>query len=370
VPKIAATQEAKPEEKKPRVRVRKLKRTPNDHEELTNLELVSYICNYLNKGVMPSDIADELKKDKKIEIHREEPYRYIGYAARHGWIQFNPPPDYALRKRLEKEHAWLDGVRVVHTKTLVDVARKTAGMLIRLLRDRANEGQSEVHVGFAGGHAMRTVAQQLAIMLREPAQGMPETVTFHALVSGFDVREPTTDPNAFFTYLYDDPAIPMNTEFVGLYAPPIVKPALVRDLRAVTQIDQAFKLAKDLDIIVTSGASWENPCSDSMLRDYMSHCPASMATLEKAGCIGDILWRPISATGPIPTTTKIRAMTLIELKDIEDLIAKNKSVLFMLGPCRACGQPRTELLKAILGMEKRLITHLVTDSKTAAGALA
>ncbi|MCP3905059.1 MAG: hypothetical protein GY715_15655 [Planctomycetes bacterium] len=367
MPKSAAAQEAKPQ-----VRVRKLKRSAATQEELTNLELVSHVCNYLNKGVTPPEIARKIKQDMGIELHREEPYRYIAYAARHGWIQFNAPPDHALRVGLEQAHPWLQGVQVAHTASLVDVARKTAGALIDLLRARASapHNQTEVHVGFAGGHAMRTVAQQLAMMLREPAAGMPETVTFHALVSGFDVHEPTTDPNAFFTYLYDDPAIPMKTRFVGLYAPPIVKPAQIRDLKAVTQIEQSFKLAKDLDIIVTSGASWENPCSDSMLRDYMSHCPDSMKVLEKAGCVGDILWRPISEQGPITKSTKIRAMTLIELTDLVDHIAQHKAVLFMLGPCRACNQSRTELLRTILALKDRLITHLVTDSRTAAGALA
>ena len=45
---------------------------------------------------------------------------------------------------------------------------------------------------------------------------------------------------------------------------------------------------------------------------------------------------------------------------------EGKKVLLVLGPCGLCGSPRGDLLQALLSFEKRYLTHLVTDVRTAA----
>ncbi len=62
-------------------------------------------------------------------------------------------------------------------------------------------------------------------------------------------------------------------------------------------------------------------------------------------------------------------MTLIELTDFKRFIAEGNAVVLMLGPCRVCSKPRTELLRTILGLGDHLITHLVTDTRSAAEML-
>ena len=56
-----------------------------------------------------------------------------------------------------------------------------------------------VHVGFAGGMTLRTVAEKLALLLRTDPDN-PVTLVFHAMVAGFDDDDFYADPNSFITY--------------------------------------------------------------------------------------------------------------------------------------------------------------------------
>jgi DNA-binding transcriptional regulator LsrR (DeoR family) len=238
-------------------------------------------------------------------------------------------------------------------------------MLVELLQRHRSFGKETVHVGFAGGHSMRKMSQCLAQALRQPTEGLPSTVVFHAMVSGCDVTEPSTDPNAFFTYFVKDQALQVEPEFVALHAPIVVESRQYAGLRALKGIAEAYERAKELDIIVTSGACWDDP--HSMLRQYSEQSPQSLETLRKAGCVGDMLWRPLGRSGPILDETEIRAMALVELTDLPQFIKDGRHVLLMLGPCmgQECNKPKPELLELVLRLEPRLITHLVVDSLTA-----
>ena len=183
------------------------------------------------------------------------------------------------------------------------------------------------------------------------------------MVAGFDVYETITDPNAFFTYFVKDPAMQIEPRFVGLHAPALVKSKQIRGLRALPGVREAYRAVKDLDIIVTSASLWDD--GHSMLLKYMKNSRKSLETLQTAGCIGDMLWRPLSPDGPIETPTEIRAMTLIELTDLSGFIERGKHVLLVLGPCGRCHKPKTEMLKLVLNLQPRLITHLAVDSRAA-----
>ena len=226
-------------------------------------------------------------------------------------------------------------------------------------------GKNEVHIGFAGGHATRRLAHWFAQLLRQPAEGLPQTIVFHALVGGFDVNEPTTDPNAFFTYFVKDPAMQVETRFVGLHAPGVVKARQFASLKALDGICEACEATKDLDVVVTSASLWAD--EHSMLRKYMSKSDSAMEKLKGLGCIADMLWRPLSGSGPIEVETEIRAMTLLELSDLPHYIERGTHVLLVLGPCTGCGEPKARLLEAVLNMHPPLVTHLVVDSRSARG---
>ena len=156
----------------------------------------------------------------------------------------------------------------------------------------------------------------------------------------------------------------VTAEFVGLSAPSMVKPEDIPSLRDLSEIDGAFKAVDDIDIIVTSGTEWLD--DESALRHRMQRSQKSVRALESAGCVGDILWRPIAEDGPIEEETEIRALTLIELGELESFIQRGKRVLLMLAPCGRCHAPKGRLLRCVLKQDRTLITDLVVDSRSVA----
>jgi DNA-binding transcriptional regulator LsrR (DeoR family) len=297
-----------------------------------------------------------------VTLTREEPYQFLSVAASRRWIRFVAPHEHALGELIKKHCGWLQQIEVVHTSVFDDVAEHAAGMLVEMLQQHAGTKKA-VHVGFAGGHAMRKLAQRFAAHLREPVAGLPETVVFHAMVPGFDVNDPSTDPNAFFTYFLDDLALQVKTAFYGLRTPALVEHEQFEEIKKLAGVKEAFDAAAQIDIVCTSGSSWRDP--HSLLRYHMGRSEESLAVLKKAGCVGDMLWRPLGSRSPIATRTQMRAMTLMDLDDLQGFIRQGKQVLLALGPCNACGRPKTDVLKAILKIEPHLITHLVIDSLSA-----
>lgn len=97
----------------------------------------------------------------------------------------------------------------------------------------------------------------------------------------------------------------------------------------------------------------------------MERSESAMQTLLGAGTVGDMLWRPLSATAPVTTESEIRALTAVELDDLPNFINQGKHVLLMMGPCGVCNRHKGAILKTILSQDLHLVSHLVTDSRTA-----
>jgi DNA-binding transcriptional regulator LsrR (DeoR family) len=326
-------------------------------------EVVAAVCRYFCKGSTATEIRELMQKEWNVEMTREEPYQCISYAASRDWIRFVAPHEHGLREKIRGKCPWLDEVEVVHSAVADDVAYHGAEMLVDLLR-KLKEQKDEVHVGFAGGHSMRKVCRSLAQLLRQPREGLPKSVVLHAMVAGFDVEDTTTDPNALFTYFVKDTAMQVDTHFVALHAPPLVRTKDFQRLKRLEGIRESYERAKDLDIVVTSASLWND--EHNKLRKYVeTRSRECMPALEEAGCIGDMLWRPLGANGAIEIDTQIRAMTLMELTDLPRFIADGKYVLLVLGPCGGCNTPKAEMLRTVLGIRPSLITHLVVDSRTA-----
>jgi DNA-binding transcriptional regulator LsrR (DeoR family) len=330
-------------------------------EDLSSIELTSTICGYFCQGYTASDIRAKLEEDHGIVVKREFPYQRIGYAARQGWIQYVPPRAYELSEKLRDAHPWLQGVRVVETALMDHVARAGAGMLLQLLQQ--NFADTEAHVGFSGGHAMRQLAFEFAQALRQASVNLPSKIVLHAMVTGFEVFEPTTDPNTFFTLFVQDSAILPEIAFVGLHAPPVVSPDQVPKLRELAGIRESYEEADKLDIIVTSARDWQD--EHSVLRRMLERSDKGWEDFQKAGAVGDLLWRPIGRNGPVDIPSRLRTMTLKDLREVHEFVESGKRVLLIAGPCAECRVPKTEIVDTILSQRNRLITHLVTDSRCA-----
>jgi hypothetical protein len=78
-----------------------------------------------------------------------------------------------------------------------------------------------------------------------------------------------------------------------------------------------------------------------------------------------MMWRPLSAAGPVMIETQYRTMTLLELDELPGFIANGKRVLLLGGPCGECKGSREDILDVILQQKAQLITDLVVDNRTA-----
>ncbi len=196
---------------------------------------------------------------------------------------------------------------------------------------------------------------------------LPETLALHALVAGFDVTDPTTDPNTFFTLFQDETKFSTKIKFIGLQTPPRVAASEYYKLREADWFQDSHIHAKKLDFILTSAANWSD--NHSTFRKSMQRSTSSFEALDNAGCLGDMLWLPLGSHGPLNVKTDIRSMTLLELDDLADFVSQRKHVYLMLGPCAACNHPKSEVLSAILASKSRLISHLISDTRTVRGLL-
>jgi DNA-binding transcriptional regulator LsrR (DeoR family) len=331
------------------------------------------VCHFFCKGLRTNkDIAT--RANEAIEklglpcrkIGRKEVSSILHRCALQGMIRFCPPDARNVQARMKEAFPELLDVSVHYVLESADLSVPAAQMLVRLIRQRR---KSEVHIGFAGGYTMCNVARALGMLLRQDTGALPETtLVFHSLGGAFDVEQPTTDPNAFFAYLTRDAGLDVKeTRFWGLRAPATVRSEHLPELREWRGIKEAVNAVGALDIVVTSASCWHD--KHNMLRKYLAEFKEPVAVLDQEGCVGDLLWRPLSEAGPIEADTVVRPMTLLELKDLPAMIGGNKKVqvLLVLGPCGGCRAPKTVVLSAILKMRPLLITHLVVDSRSAAG---
>jgi DNA-binding transcriptional regulator LsrR (DeoR family) len=333
-------------------------------------ELAAAVCGYFCDGHTPTEIRSMMQDRFQVELSREEPYRLLAFAAARGWLSSHPPSSPDLALALRDSFPSLQGVvaaRGVSHSIASNVAKTLLDMVQKLWR---NQKKEEIHVGFAGGGLLRRSAKFFAEMLQEPVADLPRTIVFHAMVPGFNVASPHTDPNAFSAYLVGEPPLQVQTKFVGLHAPGFVSQGDAKNLHEMGSIREVYKMAKDIDIIVTSaGGHWVQGHS-ALYHSYKHQSPDSLQQLTDAGCIGDMMWCPVGEGGPLDVQTDVRALTLMTLQELPAFIKAGKQVLLSLRHCGECGKPKTDLLQAILNYSEPLVTHLVVDSRAAREVLA
>ncbi len=334
-------------------------------EKLDRIEKISAVCESLCSGGYPMKQARDVILERYGEagrMTREYAYRLLAEAAANGWLRFRPPPHLQMTQEIADRYEALRDVRVIHSASPYHVASRAAGVVLDLLA--AHTGDT-VHLGIAGGFMMREVMESLAELLVDlPAgESLPRKLVFHSLGAGFDEADPTMDPASFYTALTAHYDLPVETGFVDLKTPRLVRSTEVDGLRQMPSVRHAFREAKKVDIVLTSGSDWND--EHSSLRRLLANDVASRRVLEREGCIGNVLWRPIGPHGPIEVETRSRAFTLFELSDLADLVERGKHVVMALGPCARCLAPKSRLLRTVLDAERPLVSHLVTDSPTA-----
>lgn len=348
---------------------------------ITEEDLAALVCTHFCNGTPPARIPELIKDTYGISIPRTAVYRHLGEAAKRQRIVYHPPLEFALGNRVKEKYKRLKDVVVASAPTTEGVAYHAAhllGGMIHRIHDTRKETDfhynNSIHLGLAGGRTLRSLCRHFSDYLTQPPTSgsykppddFPSTLYLHALVAGFDVNDPTTEPNAMFTQLYLDNRLPVDIDirFIALHAPATVPKSGFDTVTKEPSIQTAMREADKIDIVVTSLGIWDD--NDSMLRKCMMQSDDTFNRLVGAGIRGDLMWRPVNGSGPIreDDPSSIRAMTVLELSDLNGLVSGNGNVLLAVGPCQS-GRTKTDILRMILGYEKPLISHLALDSRTA-----
>ncbi len=228
--------------------------------------LLALVCHYLVKeGCKPADIRDKLDKVHKITLEKTaDIWSLIAKAARRKMLCYVSPEHNVLSEKMRT--AFPDITTDVALTSLVDdVAARGAAVVLDLIKTHPPHHREEIHVGFSGGHMVRKLFRALTQLLAMPSDSLPKRIVFHALVGGFSTDAPGTDPTSFFTYLADLPPN-LDMRFVLFHAPPIIPPEQFETFFELPAAKAARDQARDVDLIVTSAAVFED--EHSQLRDY------------------------------------------------------------------------------------------------------
>jgi len=202
---------------------------------------------------------------------------------------------------------------------------------------------------------------------------------FVNLNSGFD-RDPRTNPIAFLSGLRQDPILADRTRVEIFNAMPFVEVGkcreTIREIAPLREVREDFD-KHGFDIILTSGGSFDDP--HSTYRRYYRD-PRVQQLLASEKVLGDFMWLPVTKHKPfrfdqlrekvkgdaeLQRLLKYQPMTLLDLDDVADHVAKKRDVFCVLAPCGVCGLEKSGIANALLNQERGLVTHLILDRATA-----
>ena len=190
----------------------------------------------------------------------------------------------------------------------------------------------------------------------------------HALTSGFNVSEPEKRTGSFFSYFQGIAGV----SFRGLFAPAYVKAEDWDRTLELVGVRESFAEKHKLHVIITALASARDPHGElnrfMELNDEFGQKTRTILDDEEKR-VGDVLYRPFSASRPITKKVGIRAVTLFEPAELVTFAAqKNKAVVLVAGPCAnpQCRRSRSDALLPLLHEPSLDVwSHLVTDDLTA-----
>jgi hypothetical protein len=343
-----------------------MKKTPR----LEDVHLIQVCDSFLQGNRKVEVIADELnarfgREGTPYRVTREQIYPLLREARDRGFFELRAPLEGRLHQRVADVFGFSPAhIDVVAARNAIAndlVASQAARVCLRIIKALALiKKDGKVHVGLGAGATTLSVAQHLAAKLR--AEESRPQVVLHALTSGFHVDKPQTAPVAFFGLFRE---LQEQIGYVGLFAPSVVKAADYPKAKTQPGVKEGFDRKGEVDVVITSLASRNDP--DGELNRFLRDDARGLRLLEKHGWVGDVQYRPYSASGPIQQHTPTRAVTLFEVGELVKLAQqKNKHVILAAGPCGKCGRTREDaLLPLMTNKHLKLWTHLVLDLGTA-----
>lgn len=342
-------------------------------QQVDDATLVEACAQFLGK-VPPAKIAEALSEALGRKVSREDIYPLIREAIRRKYFLLIPPLSEVMSQRIadrylrsqDKDRIHVVSVRGSSARDLVPA--RAADLILKRIREvaRTKKGDEPVHIGFGGGGTIMLVSQNLAARLRSEKEKLPP-LALHVLTSGFSIERPKTAPITFLGYFTE---VPTSIEYFGLFAPPVVKTVNYQILRENVGVEESLRRAQDIDIVVTSLASSNDPHGE--LNEFMELTADAtrqdLTALRNNGWLGDLCYQPYGKDGPITDIElRMKTLSLFELDELRDLAAiPDKHVIVVGAPCGICQATKVQALRPLLESAKmRVWTDLVLDLETA-----
>jgi DNA-binding transcriptional regulator LsrR (DeoR family) len=328
--------------------------------------IIMNVCElWFKEKLGPTEIKNKLYKEQNYCMRRETIYAILKDARDRGFIRMSPPTHDELSWKLSERYA--GSIEVVSTGDFgVNhlLAAKTAELVINRIKHHGSKGSdSKVRLGLGAGPTTRNIAFELA-NLYHADPSIPDIV-IHALTSGFRSDSAHLSPISWFSLFTNEGN--NRASFVGLFAPPMVpSQKLYETIKKLPGISEAFEVAKDINIVVTSIGN----AADSV-GGWLPYVEEDKKTaLLKSGWCGDVLYCPYSDKGPIHAESlSLQAVTLFTIQDLVSMARNTQkhSIILVCGPSHAKeGKLKTKALKPLLeNPNLRVWTHLITDMGTA-----
>ena len=310
-----------------------------------------------------SEIYEKLQaRHPAVKLSRESIYPLLARAAAYGFVRFVPPVEQEIARRIKERFPKAREVFVVNTRGPAfneAVSAKAADVVAGLLREFKAGGRDVVGLGLGPGRSTLDFARSLSLEL----QASPELPRLNlvGITAGCVPDESELAPVSFFNLF------PLHSvqQRIAIWAETLVPSRDFERLsKQVVGVKEAFAAKDDIQIVVTALGDAEDP-HDMFSRFYEAEGRGS-----KPAMIGNIQYRPFTATGPVQEKMKdLRAVTLFEIHELVAMAKQKDRYVVLLA--RQCGKCKAHLtharvLRYLLEQENlRVFTHLVMDLATA-----
>ena len=337
------------------------------------------ICELFFADTKAQEIADLVNSDFRLQKpndwNRQNVYAALALAKQNGWVEFRPPGDRDLEKKLVTRFKLKPGtVHVVVTPRPEDnelVATSAARIALDRIRKLHDDGLETVGLGLGVGRACLDFARHLSSLIRTAHDRARIRLTLHAISAGCPADKPYYSPTSFFN-LFDRPNV---VKAVGLFCQTMCH---VGDFQRVTEqsgFKEAMRNRDDINIIVNSMGCPDDP------HDLLSHSLVQEGAIvnkwkERLSVVGNVQYRPFTRLGPVREgIDELRAVTLFELADFVGWTKTvDKCLLLISRQCGVCKEAGTRscakaLYPLLTQPSLRVFTEIVVDEVIAAEAL-
>ena len=257
-------------------------------------------------------------------------------------------------------------IRVKGPRALEQVADTAAQTLFALVNELRTPGEP-LHVAFGAGRTSylisRALGKRLTSQLPRAGSASSPDIVFHALTGGWDPEAPLDFATAQFGCFIDEER--PYAGFIGLSAPPVVRPDLFDQIRNLPFVKTSFDRAAEIDIVYSSiGSESDEHCSFTKV--VRSQSGTMGVALRDAGWVGDCQYQPYSNEAPITGLREgVQAFAIVTLADLVRISQHpRKAVVLVAGPCGRCGRSRARALAPLVS-NLGVGSHLVVDIETA-----